>query len=274
MSKVKVVLLTANTTFDLSSITSGTFNLLLSQFFQLNSENEKQHFHDNVLISLSSELSHSKTQLLLCKEDALLLQFPQQWLEDFRITLAKDIILTRFLQVHKLCSDAWQGLHTAISLFSNTAIQKTNQQTQLALLKFIFNLLLQQIEHDDVFTSNLSHSRSQLAMRFRNLVRQNINKKITIAQLANELHLSSAKLYGICTECFGQSPKSLLNVEKIAAIKTELLKTSKPIYQIAEDFSYEDASNFSKYFIKHTQVHPSEFRRQDNGIVQANNHSQ
>ena len=59
------------------------------------------------------------------------------------------------------------------------------------------------------------------------------------------------------------TPMTLLNARLILEAKRELAHSSQSIKQIAHGMGYLDVGYFSRFFRKHTQLSPSEFRLQD-----------
>ena len=77
---------------------------------------------------------------------------------------------------------------------------------------------------------------------------------------AEALHISYKRLNSICKAVVGQTAKSYIDNYIILEAKRYLVASSHSAKEISYDLGFDEPTNFLKYFKKHTQLTPSEFR--------------
>ncbi|MEJ2913641.1 AraC family transcriptional regulator [Pseudoalteromonas sp. C12FD-1] len=77
---------------------------------------------------------------------------------------------------------------------------------------------------------------------------------------ANKLHTTYKTLNSICKLSTGLTAKQMIDAFTLIEIKRRLVISNITTQKLAYDFSFDDASNFVKYFKKHTGVTPSQFQ--------------
>ena len=92
-------------------------------------------------------------------------------------------------------------------------------------------------------------------------IKNNLNAKFTLSELANSTHLNEYYLSHIFKSVTGYSIMGYLMSLRIATAKRLLTKTEMSISEIIEYCGFSDGSNFSRTFRKTTGVSPSEFRK-------------
>lgn len=102
--------------------------------------------------------------------------------------------------------------------------------------------------------------RAQLA-RFVNLINENHTKGFAIAEYARLLHISPRSLSDLTRQLLNKTPSQMIQERIILEAHRLLLYSSLNINQVAYRLGFEDASYFVKYFRKHTNISPSEFRK-------------
>ena len=93
-------------------------------------------------------------------------------------------------------------------------------------------------------------------------VEQNFKNKISLDEIADELHVNRSYLSRFYKNKTGINLfDTILNL-RIEAAKEYLLNTDMKTYEISEAIGVDDAGYFSKMFKKITGVSPKEFRKQ------------
>ncbi len=98
-------------------------------------------------------------------------------------------------------------------------------------------------------------------------ISQNINNNIQVAELAAECSFSKNYFFNIFKQFFKISPKAYIHREKLKKAAFLLLNTSTPIARIAEELSFYSPAHFASCFKKVYKVTPSEFRHQNNAVL-------
>lgn len=79
---------------------------------------------------------------------------------------------------------------------------------------------------------------------------------------AQELHISIKHLNRICREILDKTASEMIAARTILEAKRMLADRRISINAIADNLGYQDYSYFSRFFRNHTQISPTEFRRQ------------
>jgi two-component system response regulator YesN len=101
----------------------------------------------------------------------------------------------------------------------------------------------------------------QLIARVEGYIEKNLDKRLSLPDVAVEFNLSPNYLSQLFTRYAGEGFVEYITAAKIAAAKTMLLKGEGPVYEIAGKLGYENAFYFSKVFKKLEGVSPREFLR-------------
>lgn len=83
----------------------------------------------------------------------------------------------------------------------------------------------------------------------------------SVAYYAGVLHTSPENLNAICKKEFDKTASAVITEALIKEAKRKLCYTDAPIAQLANLFEFNDASNFVKYFKRHTGVTPLQYRK-------------
>ncbi len=106
----------------------------------------------------------------------------------------------------------------------------------------------------------LDEKRVQL-IRFVNLVDENYNKGFSVAEYANLMHISLRTLSNLTTQLLNKTPSLIIQERIILEAQRLLLYSNLNVNQIGYRLGFDDPSYFVKYFKKHTNISPSEFRK-------------
>lgn len=136
------------------------------------------------------------------------------------------------------------------------AIEEQNTRQKLESLEYDmaigFSTLVQ--------VSEMRHVSPPIAKACR-FILDNIMVKLSLAEIAEHVHLSPNYLTTIFTQELGQSVMSYYDEQRCAAIKEFLTTTDISITDIAAIFDFATVAHFSTYFKKHTGNTPSGCRQ-------------
>lgn len=82
-----------------------------------------------------------------------------------------------------------------------------------------------------------------------------------IAQMAEELHLSTSRLQTLYKQMFGISCMDDVINRRLHRAKDQLKFTTKPIHEIAEDCGYNNVEHFCRQFRQYNGCTPGQFRK-------------
>jgi AraC family transcriptional activator of pobA len=104
---------------------------------------------------------------------------------------------------------------------------------------------------------------SQSELKFidiKRVIEANYRCSRAIADLAEELNLSTLSLNRLCHKVTGQSFKELLNSRIILEAQRLLIYSTAPVSSVAYELGFSDPAYFSRFFAKWVGLSPSEFR--------------
>lgn len=116
-------------------------------------------------------------------------------------------------------------------------------------------ILAKLISYTNLRILNNSHA---LEQEFIQLISKKL--KNSVSYYAEKLRTSSQNLNMICRKSFDKSASDVIAEFIIKETKRQLLYTTKNITNIAFELDFKDASNFTKFFKRHTGLTPSKFK--------------
>ena len=132
----------------------------------------------------------------------------------------------------------------------------------MSLLLALVIQMLRLSEDTEGLPAHHHDRRSQQIIAFRELANQHFREHLSLNDYASRLGITVVTLGRLCHEQLGMTPMTLLNARLILEAKRELAHSSQSVKQIAHGMGYLDVGYFSRFFRKHTQLSPSEFRQQ------------
>lgn len=130
----------------------------------------------------------------------------------------------------------------------------------LLLALLIQMLRLSEYTHD--LQAPRHDRRSQQVIAFRELVNRHFREHLSLHDYASFLGITVVTLGRLCHEQLGMTPMTLINARLILEAKRELAHSAQSVKQIAHGIGFSDVGYFSRFFRKHAQRSPSEFRLQ------------
>lgn len=123
-------------------------------------------------------------------------------------------------------------------------------------LSLILHRLRPELRHD-----KLSYEQSSKFARFLDLLFEHFKKVRDANWYANQINTTYKTLNQVCKLATDLTAKQLIDAYTVVEIKRNLVVSNINTQQIAYEFGFEDASNFVKFFKKHTQLTPSQFQK-------------
>ena len=81
-----------------------------------------------------------------------------------------------------------------------------------------------------------------------------------MSRYAEELSVDYDRLHRICKREIGRTPAELVHERLTAEAKARLERTGHPLKRIAADLGFADATRFSHFFKRRTEMSPGAFR--------------
>ena len=104
--------------------------------------------------------------------------------------------------------------------------------------------------------------KQQVVSNVQKYIRHNLDKRLSLHDLAAIFYLSPNYLSQLFTRYAGEGFVEYITAERIRAAKEMLKKGTGPIYEIAEKLGFKSAFYFSKVFKKVEGISPREFLQQ------------
>lgn len=124
------------------------------------------------------------------------------------------------------------------------------------LLKALFGKLLQ-IKEDNPQNKSLPQS---VYEKFVQLLVKECPRLHKVNEFADLLNITPQNLNSICRKQTRKSASEIITNQLLLEAKRYILHTDNTINEIAEILSFTDASNFVKFFKKHENITPIQFR--------------
>jgi AraC family transcriptional regulator, transcriptional activator of pobA len=158
------------------------------------------------------------------------------------------------------CKDGVANIRLLIEQISYE--QKKKLPNYRSALRYLLKLLLIQINRG-ITEQQVSPASSRAYSYYRDfcsLVNEHFIQKRNVNFYAKELGITTAHLSACVKKFTGSSASQWIRNRTVHEIKRQLSYAEQPIYKIAIELNFEDASYLSRYFKQATGVPPSEFK--------------
>lgn len=102
----------------------------------------------------------------------------------------------------------------------------------------------------------------QFALQLSDYLEHHLADHVSVRQVADHFHLSVSQVERLCRQCFGAGVIALYQQKRLAHAQVLLLNSPLSIKAIGESIGFDDASNFSAFFSRHTGMPPSACKKQ------------
>ncbi|CDF79283.1 transcriptional regulator, AraC family [Formosa agariphila KMM 3901] len=181
---------------------------------------------------------------------------------------------TKFLRSCMLFNDLHAvsniTLNTGLTKIFNSSFQliktelKTNADTfQSDILRnYLQNILvISERARQNIRTTKLNKGPDlECVIRFRDVLDKQFHMLKSVSKYALQLGVTEKRLNAATLKIMAQSPKQMIDSRIILEAKRLLVHTTDSVKEIAYTLGFEEPTNFVKYFKKHQQVTPLEFR--------------
>ncbi len=146
--------------------------------------------------------------------------------------------------------------------FENEGIFGKEELLRAYLISFLIQIQRIKIEDNQSQSDapfEIDEKRKQL-IKFINLVDENYPKGLSVTEYAQLLAISSRTLSDLTNQLLSKTPSLIIQERIILEAKRLLVHSDLNVNQIGYRLGFDDPSYFAKYFKKHTEASPSEFR--------------
>lgn len=180
---------------------------------------------------------------------------------------------TTFLKSTILFNDLFSisqiNISKSVSLFSNILNQleselensKDKFQSDIVhnnLNNFLFHSERERRKQD--FIEIKSDANLDYALVLKDLLDANYIQHKKVSFYCKQMSVTSKRLNQATSKIFGKTPKEIIDDRVLLAAKRLLVHTNESVKEIAFSIGFEEPTNFVKYFKKHSNKTPVEFR--------------
>ncbi len=158
-----------------------------------------------------------------------------------------------------LSQETANRIHQLLETINNLYQQNWIQNKEL--IAQYLRTVLTEITFQNKYAPSSLDKKKDLVLKYIQLVNLNLKKGLKISNYAELLHISPNHLNKIIKNQLSKSAQEIHNEIILQEAKVLLLQTSKDISEIAFDLGFNDVSYFGKFFRKHTNQSPMEYRK-------------
>jgi AraC-like DNA-binding protein len=123
------------------------------------------------------------------------------------------------------------------------------------------NIMYKAFYRNNFATKQVTVSRDQQDyQRFNDAVEHYYNQRHNVSDYVDELRTSPKRLNSVCKKVKGIPAKQVIDARVLLESKRLIGYTSKPISEIAISLGFNEPTNLAKFFRRHTNISPTEFR--------------
>lgn len=115
-------------------------------------------------------------------------------------------------------------------------------------------------DHKPALSRQYDTKSEQKFIQFMRFLEHNFKQSRNAQDYAEQLAISYKTLNQICKNLTQKTAKQLIDSYVILEAKRQIRIELKPVQILAEDLGFDEATNFVKYFKKHTSMTPTEFK--------------
>ncbi|MBB6240269.1 AraC-like DNA-binding protein [Pedobacter sp. AK013] len=176
--------------------------------------------------------------------------------------LHSTILFNDFLDIPVIGVKTNASLQTIFGAIE-TELTKDNDSYHYDLLHNLLHnlLLLSERERRKQGFKELTKSADlDYTVLFRDLLAAQFKTLKSVSGYASQMNVSEKRLTAATTKTMDKSPKTIINERVMLEAKRLLIHTNRSIKEVGYDLGFEEPTNFIKYFRKHTEKTPIEFR--------------
>ncbi|MFY0594716.1 helix-turn-helix domain-containing protein [Roseivirga sp.] len=175
--------------------------------------------------------------------------------EDFVFRLFNPQLFSQILKIPKQ-SDFRTYFNLLQQEFSGN--ESFNRKTIIESLFVILVSKAEDLKQNQTFDVK-DNSNIKVFQKFTSLIETHLSKSRSADFYARELTITYKHLNVICKELVNKTAKTVIDDFIILQAKRNLINSNLKVTELAYKLGFEDPTNFSKYFKKHTSLTPNSF---------------
>jgi len=140
-------------------------------------------------------------------------------------------------------------------------VRKSLKTKSLDISKFLFLAFLARLR--EAYSKKVTQPASAVSSEFnafRNTIKLIGLEANNIDEIASSLRIPVTRLNQLCKKETGKTALQLLHERKVLGAKRMLVYTSKQIKEVSLECGFVDVAYFNRFFKKHTDLSPSQFK--------------
>lgn len=165
--------------------------------------------------------------------------------------------------INPISGIANQAIYTLIDEMISEQ-QKKHEFNTIEYQRNLLKNLLIQIERNKRKRTDIGWNDSlEFFLKFRQLLEENVNYKVRVADLCEQLNISEKQLNGSIKRYQNTTAKKYIEERILLELKRLLVYSTLSMKEIAYEIGFEDPTNFTKYFKARMKMLPTEYRQQN-----------
>ena len=165
--------------------------------------------------------------------------------------------------INPISSIANQAVYTLIDEMISEQQKKLEFNTIEYQRNLLKNFLIQIERNKRERTDILCNDSLELFLKFRKLLEENVNYKVRVVDLCEQLNISEKQLNASIKRNQNTTAKKYIEDRVLLEIKRLLVYSALSIKEIAYEIGFEDPTNFTKYFKARMKILPTDYRQQN-----------
>lgn len=177
--------------------------------------------------------------------------------------LRNSILFNDLFSVSQIQVQKQSKLFTDLLQLMTGELQNSKDNYQADILQnLLHNFLLysEREKRKQNFTEIKKGADLEYVMLFKDLLETGYKKQKQVNYYAKQIIVTQKRLNQATTKVLGKPPKEIIDDRILLEAKRMLAHTNKSVKEISFDLGFEEPTNFIKYFRKHNNSTPTEFR--------------
>ena len=160
-------------------------------------------------------------------------------------------------EVHRLCTHGRKADENMLRelISQSKAYTREELDAYFNMIKMLANYII----GDDALTDE----NASIGPLIKRYIKSNISKKLTLKDIARNLHCSTVTLTEHFKAEFGMTINEYITVKRMNLSEKLMLTTDKPLRDIAAQTGFSDVEYFSRTFKKYHGLSPAAWRREN-----------
>lgn len=148
----------------------------------------------------------------------------------------------------------------ALIQWFNDELANPERRSPMSLAAYLRLMFICALRTHQAVAAEAGPEQTSILRQFRHLVELHYRDHWQIARYADELGVDYDRLHRICKRETGRSPAELAHERMTAEAKARLENSGSPLKKIAADLGFADATRFSHFFKRRTDMSPGAYR--------------